>query len=642
MMRRKKARGKDSKRETPATTPRQRVRGVGAVAGVAVVVVAVVLGVLWHEEGSVVKQSSGPISQEHPQAVVRGSAAAAAASGVVIVDVSAHPHRFADEVASHQEPVIVRGSNIDQWHAKHWSIAALDAHFPSIRGWYSHTDATFGPYYDSTRLLAAVVSPSNTYSTGRTFSPGCVLPSPPDTAPGTHGQSGSGQQDASDRFKYLSIETVKLDPALEDDLEPLQEAISLFPSRSSINLWLGQAGVRAHCHFDGYHNFYLQIEGRKTFYMFPPDAVAHLGVYPFLHPQHAQARANLTDPDVFASITAKHRPVVAHLAPGDVLYVPPLWWHYVVAETPSLSVNVWTETKQTGAMEGVTSETMSLLQALIPALSSVRMPAAMARHAQAAFLQRIALLISTIAAVHVECQPLVASARATAPAYLAEYQHQHHQHQHQHQQQEQEQQQQQQRDGTHVQPRSGEDTPIGGDDHAGGDEAATDHEHLAALWERCRAHVPEESAEMDAVGGAAACIALVLGHRYNNDDVLATLHASIVRRAQSNLQHLLPLQAELHEYAASILKQLTRTTTTTTARDPTDARGSSSLLAAQRVCAAVLKLPASTRPLWLGNWIETLLAALTYTDTNQHRNHHQTQHHHHANLLLASLLLSAP
>ena len=31
------------------------------------------------------------------------------------------------------------------------------------------------------------------------------------------------------------------------------------------------------------------------------------------------------------------------LEPGQVLYVPPQWWHYVECVTPAISVNTWIE-----------------------------------------------------------------------------------------------------------------------------------------------------------------------------------------------------------------------------------------------------------------------------------------------------------
>ena len=92
----------------------------------------------------------------------------------------------------------------------------------------------------------------------------------------------------------------------------------------------------------------VQLRGRKRFLLFPPHAWTVLGVFPFVHPSHAQAAANVSDllpslalPDVAggaaaapaAEVAWAHEAglVVADLAPGDMLYLPPLWFHHVVA-----------------------------------------------------------------------------------------------------------------------------------------------------------------------------------------------------------------------------------------------------------------------------------------------------------------------
>lgn len=194
--------------------------------------------------------------------------------------------------------------------------------------------------------------------------------------------------------------------------EPIDELITLMPHRSSINVWIGQPGVAAHAHYDGYHNFYAQLVGRKRFVLFPPQAWDALGVYPFLHPCHAQSRTNFSTADsatasgtaTTITATASHPPestnrngergggggvggeggsmdtavdavdavdavgavdavdarraIAEHaggyavvLNPGDVLYLPPLWFHYVEALDTSVSVNVWTDTEQTAVAE---------------------------------------------------------------------------------------------------------------------------------------------------------------------------------------------------------------------------------------------------------------------------------------------------
>lgn len=135
------------------------------------------------------------------------------------------------------------------------------------------------------------------------------------------------------------------------DATPFLPLIEPNPARSSVNLWLGRAGAVAHAHYDGYHNFFVQIKGRKRFLLMPPHAWRTLGIYPFVHPSHAQAAANLSNAaphlvlggnmgdaggtavgaDTDQALLAAAEVRVADVGPGEVLYVPPLWFHHVVA-----------------------------------------------------------------------------------------------------------------------------------------------------------------------------------------------------------------------------------------------------------------------------------------------------------------------
>eukprot|EP00118_Oscarella_pearsei_P018435 m.188969 g.188969 ORF g.188969 m.188969 type:complete len:135 (+) comp39398_c0_seq11:781-1185(+) len=79
---------------------------------------------------------------------------------------------------------------------------------------------------------------------------------------------------------------------------PIDELLVLNPKMASVNVWMGQPGVIAHCHYDGYHNFYTQLFGRKRFTLFRPLQWRHLYPYPYLHPSHAQCQVNLSDPNM--------------------------------------------------------------------------------------------------------------------------------------------------------------------------------------------------------------------------------------------------------------------------------------------------------------------------------------------------------
>jgi len=117
------------------------------------------------------------------------------------------------------------------------------------------------------------------------------------------------------------------------------------------NAWFGPAGATTHTHYDISHNFYAQIYGIKRFILFPPEQNENLYLFPFLHPGAQQSQVNFDDPNLrmfpkFIDANATE----AVLKPGDVLYLPPMWFHHVTALTTSMSVSVWTSFEITQKM----------------------------------------------------------------------------------------------------------------------------------------------------------------------------------------------------------------------------------------------------------------------------------------------------
>lgn len=146
----------------------------------------------------------------------------------------------------------------------------------------------------------------------------------------------------------------------------------------AVNAWVSSAGAVTTPHYDMEHNVFVQVHGRKRFTLFPPSEFAKFGLYPASHPHWRQstlcvfvcvclcacqficcsgirerlcvrvrpATAQLTDPfDLNATsvLFPLFRNVSAYsvdLSPGDVLYVPPMWFHTVKSLTPSISVRL--------------------------------------------------------------------------------------------------------------------------------------------------------------------------------------------------------------------------------------------------------------------------------------------------------------
>ncbi|XP_070535757.1 HSPB1-associated protein 1 homolog [Ptychodera flava] len=111
-------------------------------------------------------------------------------------------------------------------------------------------------------------------------------------------------------------------------------------------LWIGSVGSHTPCHYDTYGcNLVAQIHGKKIWYMFPPIQTAMM--YPTRIPYEESSvfsQVNVKNPDCrrfpkFRDCT----PYNVTLEPGDVLFVPRHWWHYVECVTPAISVNSWIE-----------------------------------------------------------------------------------------------------------------------------------------------------------------------------------------------------------------------------------------------------------------------------------------------------------
>ena len=230
------------------------------------------------------------------------------------------PENFAAALSDGGTPVVLKNTVVQQWEALgKWTPEYLAERIGELRGVYSNDNRWFGPYYDDSKPMAKYCPRINTYKMD------LVLP---------------GYEFAKLLFKpdhgkhvYFTGDIDSLGLWAFDEVQPIGELLSLNPKHSSVNVWIGQPNVIAHCHYDGYHNFYAQLYGRKKFKLYPPTTWPGLYPYPFLHPSHAQAQVNLSH----AASRRRFRGVErvwwkeAVVEPGDLLYIPPLWFHEVEA-----------------------------------------------------------------------------------------------------------------------------------------------------------------------------------------------------------------------------------------------------------------------------------------------------------------------
>lgn len=273
-----------------------------------------------------------------------GSSKVYGTPGKVDVKVLSSPDAsFARSCAQRGVPVVLRNSVVQKWPAKKWSPSYLQSKLSSLSGIYENDNHWFGPYFDTTKPLLDHAVRKNPYQTDLKLSVDEFF------------QRLVKPQHS--RYLYFTGGIEQLGDWAYREIQPISELLLLNPRRSSVNAWIGQPNVIAHCHYDGYHNFYAQLYGRKKFTLFRPTNWPGLYPYPFLHPSHAQTQVNSSDQEdvkrfeLFKMVEA----VEVSLEAGDLLYMPPLWFHEVESLSLSISVNVWTDSQQTELAERIFS-----------------------------------------------------------------------------------------------------------------------------------------------------------------------------------------------------------------------------------------------------------------------------------------------
>jgi Cupin-like domain len=109
------------------------------------------------------------------------------------------------------------------------------------------------------------------------------------------------------------------------------------------NFWIAPAEFVTLAHSDPFHdNLLAQIHGVKRLLIWDPKQAPLLYLNTFGEPNHGRSKPNLMKPDfdLFPLLKQAHALEVC-LNPGDVLYIPEAWIHYVYTESLSISVNYW-------------------------------------------------------------------------------------------------------------------------------------------------------------------------------------------------------------------------------------------------------------------------------------------------------------
>ncbi|HEY1312625.1 MAG TPA: cupin-like domain-containing protein, partial [Steroidobacteraceae bacterium] len=111
-------------------------------------------------------------------------------------------------------------------------------------------------------------------------------------------------------------------------------------------IWLGNR-ITTPTHVDEWNNVGCVVAGRRRFTLFPPGQISNLYIGPldFAPTGAPMSLVSLRNPDFerFPKFRdALRASQTAELAPGDAIFIPPLWWHHVESLEPfNLLVNYW-------------------------------------------------------------------------------------------------------------------------------------------------------------------------------------------------------------------------------------------------------------------------------------------------------------
>ncbi|TMW60294.1 hypothetical protein Poli38472_000336 [Pythium oligandrum] len=108
----------------------------------------------------------------------------------------------------------------------------------------------------------------------------------------------------------------------------------------AVNAWFGPKGTVSPLHFDPKDNLLCQVVGAKYLRLYAPSESTKL--YPVDGLLSNTSQVTVEDPDLDTfPLFADAKYVECVLQEGEILYIPPTYWHYVKSLSVSFSVSFW-------------------------------------------------------------------------------------------------------------------------------------------------------------------------------------------------------------------------------------------------------------------------------------------------------------
>lgn len=149
------------------------------------------------------------------------------------------------------------------------------------------------------------------------------------------------QQVQQGDLKYLKLSSLVHDePQLKNQLDynVLKNFQPFLSTGETYYTFIGGKGSITPMHNEIPCNVYVQIHGRKRWVLYPPDDFTLLGTHAERRPYFfTNANPDFQEDEKYPFLKYAGK-IEIIIEPGDILYVPPFYWHYVENITDSISV----------------------------------------------------------------------------------------------------------------------------------------------------------------------------------------------------------------------------------------------------------------------------------------------------------------
>jgi hypothetical protein len=130
------------------------------------------------------------------------------------------------------------------------------------------------------------------------------------------------------------------------EIKPFFNTSALIPLDEIVqsNLWVGPRGTKCSLHYDLLNNFFFQLYGSKTFYLVRPNSLFKLYPVSIFGKIPNSSKVDLTG--IYEKDFPKLKEVKifkVNLQAGSCLFLPSCWWHQVISNENSISINTWTK-----------------------------------------------------------------------------------------------------------------------------------------------------------------------------------------------------------------------------------------------------------------------------------------------------------